>query len=95
MPNLDEKGSIKDQESKYVLQVLGSGFEGCEVKLQVPKGPTRESRQWELVDIEKDGYFKIFHDSFDSGLCLTAKSNESLTIEGMLELIYIFLLRYS
>ena len=84
MPNLDEKGSIKDQESRYVLEVLGSGIEGCEVKLQAPKGTTTDSKMWEPVDMEKDGYFKIFYESFSSGLCLTAKSNDRLTIEGVL-----------
>ena len=84
MPNLDEKGIIKDQESGYVLEVLESGIEGCEVKLQASKGTTTESKMWEPVDVEQDGYFKIFHDSFDSGLCLTAKSNDRLSIEGML-----------
>ena len=84
MPNLDEKGSIRDQESRYVLEVLDSGIEGCEVKLQAPKEPNTDSKMWEPVDIEQDGYFKIFYESFSSGLCLTAKSNDRLTIEGML-----------
>ena len=84
MPNLDEKGVIMDQESGYVLEVLDSGIEGCEVKFQASKGPMTECKIWEPVAIEKDGYFKIYHDSFDSGLCLTAKSNDRLTIEGML-----------
>ena len=78
IPTLNEKGSIKYK--KYVLAVLGIGNEGCEVRLQAPKGPTTESQVWEPVDTEQDGYFKIFHDS--SRLCLTAKSNDILTIEG-------------
>ena len=81
---MDEKGSIKDQESRYVLEVLDSGIEGSEVKLQSPKEPNTDSKMWEPVDIEDDGYFKIFYESSSSGLCLTAKSNDILTIEGML-----------
>ena len=84
MPNLDEKGSIRDQESRYVLEVLDVGIEGCEVKLQAPKEPNTNSKMWEPVDIDEDGYFKIFYECFSSGLCLTAKSNDRLTIEGML-----------
>ena len=81
MPNLHEKGSIKDQESRYVLEVLGSGIEGCEVNFQAPNEPITESQIWNPIDTDNDGFFKIFHDS--SQLCLTERSFPILTLEGM------------
>ena len=78
---MDEKGTIKDIKTGKILEVLGSGIEGCEVNLQTPNGPTIESQIWKPTDTENDGFFKIFHDS--SQLCLTERSMGNLTLEGM------------
>ena len=81
IPKLDEKGTIENQETGEVLELLGSGIEGCEVIFQAPNGPITESQIWNPIDTDNDGFFKIFHDS--SQLCLTERSFPILTLEGM------------
>ena len=79
---MDEKSTIEDQETGKVLELLGSGIEGCEVNFQSPNGPITESQIWNPIDTDNDGFFfKIFHDS--SQLCLTERSFPTLTLEGM------------